>query len=193
MQANKRPDWPGRPPPLRFRLRCCPPEKLAWGPGLTESPSRCSRCAPGSVSGPVRGVGSCAYWLSGTGRVPTQGGDQVQLHSMPKCNHRIGALRGTLKCYGTGVAGFVSNMHVVCWTVTVLPVFPRVFAFLWLFKRSKRVKCSVGAKITASSSVPLLPSWIAENCECRFPFHPNMTAGESSYQHSIRQKGLLIQ
>lgn len=45
----------------------------------------------------MRGVGSCAYWLSGTGRVPTQGGDQVQLHSMPKCNHRIGALRGTFK------------------------------------------------------------------------------------------------
>lgn len=35
-----------------------------------ESPSHCSRCALVAVSGSERGVWSCAYWLSGTGRAP---------------------------------------------------------------------------------------------------------------------------
>lgn len=70
VQATEHADRPGQFPPLRFHPLCYLPETRVWGPGPTEIPSHCSRCALGVAGAPVRGVWSCAYWLSGEGRAP---------------------------------------------------------------------------------------------------------------------------
>lgn len=72
VQATEHVDRPEQFLPPRSHPRCYLPETRVWGPGPTEIPSRCSRCALGVAGAPVRGAWSCACWLSGEERAPAK-------------------------------------------------------------------------------------------------------------------------
>lgn len=159
-------DWLGWAPPLHFRLQCCPPVRRVLDQALVESPFHCSRCALWAVGGPVRVVWSCAYWLSGTGRVPMQG----------KRRKEIVPCQPTQYYTWMNVNCIVSLSHYLSLTLSLyiwytlykLCLFPY---FLWLCKDNNHVGSATLWQKTFCAIKPfpflpyrrVLPSCVTEN------------------------------